>query len=177
MTTAAVNTNKFDTKGAVNILVMLAVLVVLVIIVKNISKLFKSGSEGLGITNSDTKQYVNQVYASQDSPLFSNEFDKMQPKAPANAPLKTVAQMHDYINQLQDARGFLFDDDSAAVGVFDNFSTQFMVAWFAKRFQVETGHDLFTWMRKEDTLFAQGFAAGTVNAIIKKVNALPTYLP
>jgi hypothetical protein len=174
MSTATAN-KQIDMKGALTVLVSIAVLVVLIIIVKNISNLFKSGSEGLGLTNSDTKQFVNQVYASQDSPLFSNEFDKMQPKAPNNAPLKTVAEMHTYIEQLKDARGFLFDDDSAAVGVFDNFSTQFMVAWFAKRFQVETGNDLFTWMRKEDTLFSQGFAAGTVNAIIKKVNALPRY--
>jgi len=182
MTTAATNDKLGNVKNIATVLVVLAVLVVLIVVVKNLAKIFNlfgkgadAAEQGLGLANSDDKKFVNQVFASQNSPLFSNDFDKMQPNAPANSPLKTVAEMHTYIEKLLDARGFLTDDDAAAVGVFDNFSTQFMVAWFAKRFQVETGNDLFSWLRKDDTLFAQGFAAGTVASIIRKVNALRKY--
>jgi hypothetical protein len=171
-----------DAKTIATILVALAVVVVLIILVKNIGKIFNlfgkgadEASKGLGLSNSDDKQFVNKVYASQDSPLFSNDFDKLQKNAPVGSALLTTATIHTLINKLKDARGTFTDDDADAVGLFDNFRTQFMVAWFAKRFQVETGSDLFTWLRKDDTLFAQGFAAGTVAAIIRKVNALPKY--
>jgi len=182
MNTATAPSKQIDIKTIGTILIIIAAVVVMIILLKNVSKIFNlfgkgadAASQGLGLSNSDDKKFVNAVYASQDSPLFSNDFDKMQRNAPPNSPLKTVADMHTYIEKLKDARGMFTDDDAGAVGVFDNFSTQFMVAWFAKRFQIETGSDLFTWLRKDDTLFAQGFAAGTVASIIRKVNALPKY--
>lgn len=132
-------------------------------------------TESLGLTTSSDKALVNEQYDSGLSPLSSSSFSVMQAKAPASAQLHSVGWMDPYISKLWDAMGFFFDEDDDAISVFGVFSTQYQVAYFAKRFNDVKGKDLFYWMRKSDTLFAQGFKAATVAEIVRKVNALPKY--
>lgn len=159
---------------------VIIVVVLIAYIALKFGKLFggliKGAGVGLGVQNSDDKANVNSVYDSGNSPLFSYTFPKMQadPRS-KGAPLLTVAQIDVLIAKLQSYRGTFFDDGEKAVGLFAGLGTKFKVAWFAYRFQIRTGNELFNWLRKSDTLFAQGFNAQIVNDIIKTVDALPTF--
>lgn len=164
-----------QSKDLVYLAIAIAVIVLVIIIAKNIGNFFKAGAQGLGLSNSDDKTDVNKVYNSGKSPLFSYTFPLMQAKAPAGAALLTVAQTASLVALLQTYRGILFDDGEKAVGLFAGLGTQFKVAWFAYQFQKQTGNELFNWIRKSDTLFAQGFNAQIVDDIIKTVAALPLY--
>jgi hypothetical protein len=180
MTTQAARLpNTAQAKGIVTLIVIIAIAVLVFVFAKDIAKifggLFKGTSEGLGLSNSSDKTNVNNQYSGGSSPLFSYSFDQMAKQAPAGSPLLTVAQVHDLINKLESYRGILFDDGEKAVGLFASLGTQYKVAWFAKRFQIENGSDLFTWLRKSDTLFSQGFSASIVNDIINVVSKLPVY--
>ena len=173
----SVGTN--EAKGYVLIIVVIAIAILVFVFAKDIGKifhgLFKGVGEGLGVESSSERQTVDEVYKSGKSPLFSYTFDKMQPVAPAGSPLLTTAQVHSLIKKLESYRGVLYDEGEKAVGLFSSLGTQFKVAWFAKRFQIENGSDLFTWLRKSNTLFAQGFNAQIVDDILNVVNHLPVY--
>jgi hypothetical protein len=132
-------------------------------------------STGLGLTDSEARQLEDATYATGNYPLFSNAFDRMVAAAPVGSPLMKVADLQPLISMLVLARGILFEDSQMAITVFHSFKTQLEVAWFAKNFQAANGSDLFTWMRKEDTLFSQGFASSTVATIITYINSLPLY--
>ena len=173
------NVGTNEAKSIVLLIVIIAIAVLVFVFAKDIGKifhgLFKGTSEGLGLESSDDRKSVDASYEGGKSPLFSYTFDKMQKVAPANSPGLTVAQVHDLIEKLKSYRGIFFDEGEKAVGLFASLGTQYKVAWFAKRFQIETGSDLFTWLRKSNTLFAQGFNAQIVNDIINTVNHLPVY--
>lgn len=173
------NVGTSEAKSIVLLIVIIAIAVLVFVFAKDIGKifhgLFKGVGEGLGVESSGERQNVDEVYASGKSPLFSYTFDKMQKVAPAGSPLLTTQQIHSLIQKLESYRGVLFDDGEKAVGLFSSLGTQFKVAWFAKRFQIENGSDLFTWLRKSNTLFAQGFNAQIVEDILNVVNHLPVY--
>lgn len=178
-------TTTIDTGKAKDIVIIAAIVIAIIILVpviKSLANIGKGvgetvGTDILGVVNSDEKAAVNKIYNSGISPLFSNYFTVMQAKAPANAwmGLNSVDTNKKLADKLTDSIGYLFDDDDKAIAVFDNFPTQYAVAFFAKVFKDYKGSDLFYTIRKSDKLFAQGLKAETVYSILRKVQALPKY--
>ena len=167
-----------QSKNLVTFAIAIAIIILVIVFAKNIGKLFKSAAQGLGLTSSEEKTNVNEAFfdTKANSPLSSSTFDKMQKVAPVGSPLLTVSVVHALIQKLLSYRGIFTDSDEKIVGLFTGgFQTQFQVAWFAKRFYIETGSDLFDWMRKNDSLFSQGLAASTVNKVLTAVERKPKW--
>lgn len=130
----------------------------------------------LGLSDSDARKYEDQVYNSGVSPLFSYTLAKLIPGNPnIGAWYFNPPDYSGLVAKLEDARGYLFEDTDKALEVFQTFKSQFQVADFAAQFQDIVGQDLFYYIRKSDTAFAQGFKSQTVAAIIQMVNRLPVY--
>lgn len=167
-----------QSKALVTFAIAIAIIILIIVFAKNIKSLFKQVGTGLGLTSSEEKENVNEAFfdTKANSPLSSSTFDKMQKVAPVGSPLLTVSVVHALIQKLLSYRGIFTDDDEKVVGLFTGgFNTQFQVAWFAKRFYIETGSDLFDWMRKNDALFSQGLAASTVNKVLIAVSRKPKW--
>lgn len=154
---------------------IVAAVLLLKTVVHWVKGFFNTTGNALGITNSKEKDLVNHDYDSGSSFLSSDTFLKWKKHEPDGTPLITVAEAKQLVKRLKSYMGYFFDDDSKAVALFAQLPTQYCVAWFAYQFQLETGKDLFYWMRKSDTLFAQGFSAGTVSHIINLVKAKPQF--
>lgn len=138
----------------------------------------QSAAQMLGLSDSDARKLEDQVYNSGVSPLFSYTLDKLIPGAPQSLINAWYWNPPDYsalVGKLRDARGYLFEDTDKALEVFQTFKSQFQVADFAAQFQDIVGQDLFYYIRKSDTAFAQGFKSQTVAAIIQMVSKLPVY--
>lgn len=165
---------KFETKDLTPFLIIGGV-VVLYPLIKSLVSGATTVTQDFGLSSSPDRLTEDQAYATGYYPLFSNYFDKVQPNAPDGAALFTVADNENLADQLINARGILFETSSQAIAVFQNFTSQFEVSFFAKVFQQYTGNDLFTWMRKDNSLFAQGFAASTMATIINYINSLPKF--
>lgn len=74
------------------------------------------------------------------------DFEEFLSGMPQGALLLTTAKADEKAEQIYDAMGFFNDDEEEVYGVFRSLKTQSQIAWVAKRFFIQYGQDLYSFL-------------------------------
>ena len=89
----------------------------------------------------EQEQQLNQV-ANQDFWDFNN----FLPTLPVGANIFTVAATDEYVERLWNATGFFNDDEEEIYGVLRAMPTKAAISFLAKRFDIQKGQDLYSYL-------------------------------